>query len=128
MNVNGLIDAYDISAVATRLEGGAHARNVEKVEGNITLTTAKRSYTKGETVEIQVKGIGLKAVNALSFALPYNPADYEFVGIEAGAVKDMHNMTNDRLHTVVRKHCIRPLSISVIVRRWKAIVTCLSLN
>ncbi|CCX61436.1 f5/8 type C domain protein [Bacteroides sp. CAG:598] len=35
----------------------------------------------------------------MSFALPYNPADYEFVGIEAGAVKDMHNMTNDRLHT-----------------------------
>lgn len=99
LNVNGLIDAYDISAVATRLEGGAHARNVEKVEGNITLTTAKRSYTKGETVEIQVKGTGLKAVNALSFALPYNPADYEFVGVEVGAVKEMYNMTNDRLHT-----------------------------
>ena len=72
---------------------------MEKVEGNISLTTAKRSYAKDEIIEVQVKGVGLKAVNALSFALPYNPADYEFVGVEVGAVKEMYNMTNDRLHT-----------------------------
>lgn len=99
LNGNGLIDAYDISAVATQLEGGADSRKAEAVEGTLSLTTAKRSYAKGETVEILVKGTALKSVNALSFALPYNPSDYEFVGIEPVGMKEMHNMTNDRLHT-----------------------------
>ena len=99
LNGNDLIDAYDISAVATQLDGGVNLRGVAKVEGTISLTTAKRSYAKGETVEIRVKGTGLNAVNALSFALPYSPADFEFAGIEAGSVKDMRNLTNDRLHT-----------------------------
>ncbi len=99
LNLNNLIDAYDISAVATQLEGGAHTYKVEKVGGSISLATHKRTYAEGETVEITVKGTGLSAVNALSFALPYNPADYQFIGIEPLAVKEMHNMTNDRLHT-----------------------------
>lgn len=38
-------------------------------------------------------------VNALSFALPYNPADYEFVGVQPLGMKQMENLTNDRLHT-----------------------------
>lgn len=99
LNGNGLIDAYDISAVATRLDGGADGRKAEPVEGSISLSVAKQSFVKGETVEIRVKGTGLKSVNALSFALPYNPADYEYVGVEAQGMKDMHNMTYDRLHS-----------------------------
>lgn len=99
LNGNGLIDAYDISAVATRLDGGADGRKAEPVEGSISLSVAKQSFAKGETVEIQVKSTGLKSVNALSFALPYNPADYEYVGVEAQGMKDMHNMTYDRLHS-----------------------------
>ena len=99
LNLNGLIDAYDISAVATQLEDGANTYKVEKVGGSISLTANKRTYAKGETVEITVKGTGLSAVNAISFALPYDPTDYQFVGIEPLSAKDMHNMTNDRLHT-----------------------------
>lgn len=99
LNGNGLIDAYDISAVATRLDGGADGRRAEPVEGSISLSVAKQSFVKGETVEIRVKGTGLKSVNALSFALSYNPADYEYVGVEAQGMKDMHNMTYDRLHS-----------------------------
>lgn len=38
-------------------------------------------------------------VNALSFALPYNPADYEFVSVQPMGMKEMENLTNDRLHT-----------------------------
>ena len=67
--------------------------------GSISLTANKRTYAKGETVEITVKGTELSAVNAISFALPYDPTDYQFVGIEPLSAKDMHNMTNDRLHT-----------------------------
>ncbi|MEL5895677.1 TIM-barrel domain-containing protein [Bacteroides sp. GD17] len=99
LNANGLIDAYDISAVATQLEGGVEGGKVEKADGTIGISTAKRTYAKDETVEILVKGTGLRSVNALSFALPYDPADYEFVGIESKGMKEMRNMTNDRLHT-----------------------------
>ena len=99
LNRNGLIDAYDISVVTTQLEGGADGVRGEKVDGSISLSTPKRTYAKGETVEILVKGSGMHHVNALSFALPYNPADYEFAGIESKGMKQMENLTNDRLHT-----------------------------
>ena len=41
----------------------------------------------------------LKSVNALSFALPYDQNDYEFVGVEPLNMKAMENLTYDRLHT-----------------------------
>jgi hypothetical protein len=50
-------------------------------------------------VEISVSGENLKAVNALSFALPYNQGDFEYVGIESVHLKEMNNYSNDRLHT-----------------------------
>ena len=99
LNRNGLIDAYDISVVATQLDGGADGAKGEKAEGNISISTPKRAYAKDEVVEILVKGSGLRYVNALSFALPYNPADYEFVGVQPLGMKGMENLTNDRLHT-----------------------------
>lgn len=99
LNRNGLIDAYDISVVATQLDGGADGVSGEKAEGSISLTTPKRAYAAGEVVEILVKGTGLRHVNALSFALPYNPADYEFAGVQPLNMKQMENLTNDRLHT-----------------------------
>ncbi|MFT3903559.1 MAG: glycoside hydrolase family 31 protein [Niabella sp.] len=100
VNKNGLIDAYDISTVATRLEGGARpGRNPEKVAGKIVMSTAKQNYNKDEVIEIKVKGVDLHAVNALSFALPYDVLDYEYIGLEALQLKEMENMTNDRLHS-----------------------------
>nr|WP_302831625.1 TIM-barrel domain-containing protein [uncultured Bacteroides sp.] len=99
LNRNGLIDAYDISVVATQLEGGADGVKGEKVEGSLSISTPKRTYAKDEIVEVLVKGSGLRFVNALSFALPYNPADYEFVSVQPIAMKEMENLTNDRLHT-----------------------------
>ena len=99
LNCNGLIDAYDISAVATRLEGGAEILHPDTLGGMLVLSTPKKSYAKGEVVEVEVKGCGLKGVNALSFALPYDAETYEFAGVEAVAVGEMRNLTNDRLHT-----------------------------
>ena len=99
INKNGLIDAYDISVVATQLEDGASMRKAEPLAGQITLSADKKSYAAGETVEITVKASGLKSVNALSFALPYNVGDYEFVAIEAKGMKQMTNLTKDRLHS-----------------------------
>ncbi|WP_291528535.1 TIM-barrel domain-containing protein [Bacteroides sp. UBA939] len=99
LNRNGLIDAYDISAVATQLGGGAKGVRGEKPEGSLSISTSKRTYAKDEIIQVLVKGTGLRHVNALSFALPYNPADYEFVGVQQLGMKDMENLTNDRLHT-----------------------------
>ena len=99
LNGNGLIDAYDISAVAVRLETGVSSRQVPAVTGEIQIVPSKKVYNEGETVEIRVSGKGLRSVNALSFALPYDPQLWEYVGIEATGMKEMRNLTNDRLHT-----------------------------
>lgn len=99
INRNGLIDAYDISVAAIRLDGGVSNEKIEKVDGTIEISTAKQSYTKDEIIEIRVKGIDLRSVNALSFALPYNSQDYEFAGVQSVNMKQMENLTNDRLHT-----------------------------
>ena len=99
INQNGLIDAYDISVVATQLDGGIEEQDTAKVAGPIGISAPKQSYNKDEIVEVKVAGTDLKAVNALSFALPYDQQDYEFVGIEPLNLKVMENLTYDRLHT-----------------------------
>lgn len=99
INQNGLIDAYDISVVTTQLDGGIENQGTEKVSGTIEISTPKQMYNKDEIVEVKVKGTDLKAVNSLSFALPYDQQDYEFVGVEPLNLKVMENLTYDRLHT-----------------------------
>ena len=49
---NGLIDAYDISVVATQLEDGVSEEPIEKLDGTIEISTAKRNYSKGDVVEV----------------------------------------------------------------------------
>ena len=97
--MNDLIDAYDISVVATQLDGGVDREATEKVSGSLSISTPKKQYQKDEIVEIRVKGNDLRSVNALSFALPYDQSDYEFVGVEPLNMKAMENLTYDRLHT-----------------------------
>ena len=75
------------------------AKKVEKVAGTIKISTAKQNYNKDEIIEIRVKGNDLRSVNAISFALPYNQQDYEFIGVELQNMQEMENLTNDRLHT-----------------------------
>ena len=99
INRNGLIDAYDISVVATQLEEGVEVSGQEQVSGNLEIKANKRSFNAGETLEIMVKGLDLKDVNALSFALPYDAQQWEFQSIEAIGLKQMENLTYDRLHT-----------------------------
>lgn len=99
LNRNNLIDAFDISAVGIKLETGVSSRRVEPVAGKVTVKADKKIYQAGETVEIVVRGEGLRSVNALSFALPYDTKDLEYVGVDAKGMKEMHNLTYDRLHT-----------------------------
>ncbi len=99
INKNNLIDAYDISVVATQLEDGVSNQQIEKLDGSIKISTAKQLYNKDEIVEVLVKGENLKSVNALSFAMPYNQRDFEFMGVQLLNMKSMENLTYDRLHT-----------------------------
>lgn len=100
INRNGLIDAYDISVATTQLEGGIdEGTAADGISGLLEISTSKRSYNKDEIIEVRVKGVNLKAVNALSFALPYDQQKYEFVGVQAVNTKDMENLTYDRLHS-----------------------------
>lgn len=98
VNGNGLIDAYDISVVATELDGGVQATK-DKAAGSLLLTPNVNSFKAGDVVEITVCGKDLHAVNALSFALPYDTQDFEYVGLELLGMKEMVNLTYDRLHS-----------------------------
>jgi len=99
INKNNLIDAYDISNVAIMLDNGIQPDSVTSLDGRIVIIPDKKNYHVGEIINITVHGFGLKAVNALSFALPYSPADYEYLGNNLLAVNGMKNFTNDRLHS-----------------------------
>ncbi|MES2278129.1 MAG: TIM-barrel domain-containing protein [Bacteroidota bacterium] len=99
INKNNLIDAYDISVIATQLDGGIDDSKIDKLSGKLEISTDKQDYNKDEIIEVKVKGIKLQSVNALSFALPYSTQDYEYLGVKALNVKQMENLTYDRLHT-----------------------------
>lgn len=99
LNDNGLIDAYDISTVAVELEGGVSGSQVPVVDGELVVVPSKTSVQAGEEFELRVSGKGLRSVNALSFAIPYDAQQLEFVGIEAKGMKYMRNLTYDRLHS-----------------------------
>lgn len=104
LNGNGLIDAYDISAVAVELGGGVSDRKVDDVAGSVTYALDKTSYKAGDEVLFTLTGKGLKSVNALSLCIPYDANELEYVGVEpAEGLQQMYNMTYDRLHTSGQK-------------------------
>lgn len=98
INANNLIDAYDVSCVSTELDDGVRNDN-ERVAGKLEFEADKKTFAAGDEVRLTVSGRDLHAVNALSFALPYNTAELEYQGIELVGMKNMVNLTYDRLHT-----------------------------
>ena len=98
INGNGLIDAYDISTVSTELDGGV-SLSADKCSGSLVAKSDKTAFAAGDTVSVTVSGRKLHFVNALSFALPYDASLLEYVGISQIGMKDMVNLTYDRLHT-----------------------------
>lgn len=101
VNRNGLIDAFDIANVATKLGGGIEAsREIKTIDGSITLNSPKKNYLPGEEMTLTLNGHDLQALAAFSLAIPYNPAELEYIGVEpAEALAHMENLTYDRLHT-----------------------------
>ncbi|MBO5262880.1 MAG: DUF5110 domain-containing protein [Bacteroidaceae bacterium] len=98
MNENGIIDAYDISVAATRIDDGAYANPAQAVAGTITIAADKKNYKAGEEVTLTIKGTGLANVNAFGFAIPYDSNDYEYVTVNAMNTANMENYTKNRLH------------------------------
>lgn len=104
INGNGLIDAYDISVVATRLDDGVEPDDyAAPLAGSVTIDIPKGIVAAGDTLAITVNGSGLASVNALSFALPYDQKNWEFAGIESINTGEAENLTYDRLHTSGQK-------------------------
>ena len=99
INRNGLIDAYDISVVATQLKSGVSSKQVAPVAGTISLVADKKAYQAGDVINLTVKGKDLVSLNALSSALPYNATDFEFIGIDVKDMGKMENISKDRLHS-----------------------------
>ncbi|MFV0606578.1 MAG: TIM-barrel domain-containing protein [Niabella sp.] len=99
INKNNLIDAFDISQVATQLNGGVSTDTASPLQGKLTIVTNKINYKAGETINLIVKGDNLSGVNAFSFALPYDANKYEFLGVQQMQTGEMENLTYDRLHT-----------------------------
>lgn len=99
LNQNGLIDAYDISAVGIELESGVSSRKVPAVAGNVLVTSDKKQVNAGDVVTLTVRGKGLQSVNAISLAIPYDATRWEYAGIEPVGTKEMRNLTYDRLHS-----------------------------
>lgn len=99
VNRNGLMDAYDISVVTTQLDGGATQRSTDKAAGTLVVKADKTTFSAGDLIVLRVSGQGLQSVNALSFALPYDATELEYVGMETPGMQDMRNLTCDRLHS-----------------------------
>lgn len=109
INQNGLIDSYDASCACVELDGGVENSN-DHVAGALDFQLWKNgaaakvgakeiSVSAGDELEILVTGRDLHSVNALSFALPYDHTLVEYAGIELIGMKDMVNLTYDRLHS-----------------------------
>ena len=105
INQNGLIDAYDISCVSNELDGGVYPKN-DHCSGSLVLTPSRTTFAAGDVIELKVQGKALHWVNALSFALPYNTDELEYVGIELLNMKELVNLTYDRLHTNGQKELL----------------------
>lgn len=100
INRNGLIDVYDISVVATSLDGGVDFDDYAKpLSGKLSVDIPTAVAAPGDTIKITVSGKDLQAVNAVSFELPYNPTRWKFAGIKSINTLTMTDLTYDRRHT-----------------------------
>lgn len=107
VNGNGLIDAYDISNVATCLGTPVKmGSDTIALSGELNVSIAGKGKVRSTSDRknadeylIYVDGANLCDVNALGLAIEYDASELEYLGIEAPALDKMQNMTYDRLHT-----------------------------
>ena len=78
INGDNVIDAYDISYITTKLDGGTNKTG--NPDGKIMLIADKNEVKAGETVNITLLGIGLKNINAFSEVLPIDTENFSYEG------------------------------------------------
>lgn len=76
VNYNGRIDVYDLSLVASQLDGGLEVQDKE-AKGEITLVTNVDYVKAGETFTVQVVGKGLQDVYAFEAVLTLDTNRYD---------------------------------------------------
>ena len=100
LNNNGVIDAYDIAYVASKLKGGVVESNAQ-MAGDLMLVPSKTELKAGETFTVDVIGTGLSDVNAFSAAIPLDSNKYEMVGTPTSTIltSTMENLSKVRKHS-----------------------------
>lgn len=100
LNDNDIIDGYDLSFVARML--GTPVTNAEAgVDGKLMLVPSKTDIKAGDTVTVDVYGIGLKNVNSFFVEVP---VDTSLMGMPQAAQPSvasiaMRNFSKVRTHT-----------------------------
>lgn len=96
---NNLCDAFDLAYVATQLNGGI-SNPAEGVEGKIRLVPSKTEIKEGETITVDVYGIGMKNVNSFSVNIPVDQSTYSMTTASATVnTAYMRNFSKVRKHT-----------------------------
>ena len=99
LDKNGLCDAFDLAYVATQLNGGI-SNPAEGVEGKIRLVPSKTEIKEGETITVDVYGIGMKNVNTFSVNIPVDQSTYSMTPASASVnTAYMRNFSKTRSHT-----------------------------
>ena len=99
LNFNNLIDAYDISYVASKLKGGIVPTKGGNIAGEVMLVPSKTSIAANEIFSVDVVGAGLSDVNAFSLEIPLDSEKYEVVKTESAvATASMKNLSKLRIH------------------------------
>lgn len=97
---NGIVDAYDLSYVASQLNGGI-SNPARGVDGKITILPSKTDIKEGDEVLLNVYGIGLKNVNAFSVEFPQDNDLFTIENAGSPTMKTafMKNFSKPRTHS-----------------------------
>ena len=97
---NDIIDAYDIAFVASKL-GEEITNAASGVDGKIEIVPSKTDIKAGDTVTLDIYGIGLKNVNAFSVELPVDTDLFEVTNFGSASLSTvfMRNFSKTRFHS-----------------------------
>ena len=97
---NDIIDAYDIAFVASML-GEEITNAASGVDGKIEIVPSKTDIKAGDTVTLDIYGIGLKNVNAFSVELPVDTDLFEVTNFGSASLSTvfMRNFSKTRFHS-----------------------------
>ena len=101
LNGNAWLMPYDISNVATKLDGGVtiDEDNEVKLAGTLSYHSIGNRIQLVTMCLSLLKAKNLKSVNAFNLVFPYNPKEMQFVKVESTAQNKMRNLSYDRRHT-----------------------------